>query len=543
MQEPLQKYCIELYEKLKTQGKDFACMWDEVDKYFRSSRKNLGWDNVAPKAGKRSNPLVFQAEASYCWDILSSGLYSYMIPEKSWFFQLQYDSEGSINFKKQESENTRIAHKELEKTNFREEIYKAIREVSLYGNAAMLMKEGKDGSKGLFTFKTYPIRTILFLRDYSTNELNTVIRQFTLTPEQAKVEFGEENLSDKVKKRLGSVKDSQIVTNYIHVVMRSDDVKSYTEGKKTTNLKFSSVYIDIDNKHTVENKSGYNEMPYIIAPFIQQDDEAYGRSYATEYLPEIKMLNSMMRTLMFGSEMAANPPLLVPPQSAYDAMRIAPGVMLPKDPGGDEPKFLEIRNNPALNLELVSYQRQLIRDMFRVSLFKRLTDKKYLTAYQASEIADEGLDMLAPTVNNLQQMLIKPIIRRAHRILKDKGLIDVPSEQEINIEYLGKLAFAVKSLENQSAHQILQAAAMVAQYDQNSVAILNGEKILRDYSYNTGAPTSWIKTEKEYKAVLQAKQEAEQQQQMPQQAKDIGSAVAGLGKNIEPNSILGSIMP
>lgn len=543
MRPPLVKYCIELYEKLKTQGNGFANIWDEVDKYFRSSRKNRSFNELEPYAGKSSDPRIFQSEGAHCWDILTSGLYSYMLPEKSWFFQVQYDgdSAGGINFKKQESENTRILHREIEKTNFREEAHKAIREVGLYGTLAMLMVEGKKEKDPKFSFKTYPIRTILFTRDYFTNELSTVIRKFTLTPEQAKNEFGEENLAPKVQKQIGRVRESQTTTNYIHFVGKSKDLKSYTDSNINTSLEFVSIYIDLDNKYIVESSQGFNEMPYIIAPFMQQDDEAFGRSYATEHLPEIKMLNAMMRTLIFGSEMAAKPPLLVPPNSNFEAMKISPGAMLPKDPGGDEPKFLEIRNNVALNLDLVSYQRNLIRDIFKVSLFKRLTDKKYLTAYQASEIAGEGLDLLAPIVNNLQQMFLRPIIRRAHRMLQDKEVIEVPVDS-FKIEYLGKLAFAVKSLENQSAMQILQAAAMTAQFDPDSISVLNGENILRDFSYNTGAPTSWIKTEKEYQNIIAKKREQEAAAQMPQQAKDIGSAVAGLGKNVEPNSVLGALM-
>ena len=72
---------------------------------------------------------IFAAEAAYCWDVFQAGLYSYMIPEKSYFFQVKYDEHGGRNNKDLENENTRILHYELEKTNFREEIYKAIRDV------------------------------------------------------------------------------------------------------------------------------------------------------------------------------------------------------------------------------------------------------------------------------------------------------------------------------------------------------------------------------------------------------------------------------
>ena len=133
--------------------------------------------------------------------------------------------------------------------------------------------------------------------------------------------------------------------------------------------------------------------------------------------------------------------------------------------------------------------------MFRVTLF-RLTDKKYLTAYQASEIAGEGLDLLAPIVNNLQQMMIRPIIQSAHKILRERDIIEVPEGSEMSIEYLGKLAFAVKSLENQSAVDLLQAAALTAQFAPESIDVINGDQLLSDYIYNTGAPPRWVRKPK-----------------------------------------------
>lgn len=538
----LSKYCLDLYENLRTKSNSFSIIWDEVDRYFRPSRKSQTADQFIPEQANRPDGQIFAAEAAYCWDVLSSGLYSYMIPEKSYFFQVKYDEHGGRNNKELENENTRILHYEIEKTNFREEIYKAIRDVALYGTNSMIMEQLKEDGR-FFTFKAFPIRNIYGLRDYKSNDLTTVIRAFPLTPDQAANEFGVEKLSEKVSNKVGNVRYAQDTNTYIHLVCKSDYLIKYadTSGVKLTKQRYASIYIDVDNKAIVGADGGFDNMPYIIAPFIQQDYEMYGRSYATEYLPEVKMLNSMMRTLIFGSEMASNPPL-IDPSGGYEQFNIKPGIILPVNPGGERPEFLEIRANPALNLDLVSYQRNLLREMFRVTLFKRLTDKKYLTAYQASEIAGEGLDLLAPIVNNLQQMMVRPIIQRAHKILRERGIIEVPEGSEMSIEYLGKLAFAVKSLENQSAVDLLQAAALTAQFAPESIDVINGDQLLSDYIYNTGAPPRWVRKPKEVQRKREERAQAEANARASEDAKNLGNTVANLGKNIEPNSVMGGFM-
>ena len=142
----------------------------------------------------------------------------------------------------------------------------------------MIMEQLKEDGR-FFTFKAFPIRNIYGLRDYKSNDLTTVIRAFPLTPDQAATEFGVENLSEKVSNKVGNVRYAQDTNTYIHLVCKSDYLKKYadTSGMKLTSQKYSSIYIDVDNKAIVGADGGFDNMPYIIAPFIQQDYEMYGR--------------------------------------------------------------------------------------------------------------------------------------------------------------------------------------------------------------------------------------------------------------------------
>jgi hypothetical protein len=467
-----------------------------------------------------------------------------MLPDKSYFFNLKYGLDtNDTSIKRLERENGNKIHFYLEQTNFREEVYKAIRDCCGYGTSAMFMEFRSDKKPERFIFKTFPISSIFPLRDYKTGELVTVIRNFELSPDEAAKLFGKEKLAMQVRNKVGLPAYINDKSEYLHIVT-SNDLLEYAniDGVKLHQIhKFKSIYIDREHSHIISADGGFEAMPYIVPMYLQLDYSQYGTSDALEFLAETRMFNKILQVSIYGLEMLSNPPLL-DPTGSFKNKQIKPGAILQSMPNMDKPEFLEIKTNANVILELISYQRQVLRQMMKIDLFQRLTDKKYLTAYQASEIAGEGLDMLSPIVNNLQQMLVRPIIEKAHYYLAKSDIIDVPEDKDMTIEYLGKLAFAVKGLENRSAVELVNAAGMVAQFNPEAIDVINWDKLIKDFSYNTGAPTSWILNDNKITEKRNARAQQEAIARTSEDAKNIGSAVANLGKGIDPSSLLGGMM-
>ena len=536
MANKLLKYCNTLYDSLTDEARKFSPRWKEFERFYRPV------NSIDGKVNETSNG-VYTAEASYCWGMLANGLYSYMIPDKSYFFSLKYGLEDNTQLRRLESENSKKIHFYLEQTNFREEVYKAIRDCSGYGTSSMFMEFKREKGLSRFIFKTFPIDSIFPLRDYKTGELTTVIRKFELSPDDAANLFGVDSLAAQVKNKVGLPAYINTKSEYLHIVT-SDEIATYADidGFKLHPMhKFKSIYIDKSHNHIVSSDGGFETMPYIVPMYLQLDYSQYGTSDALEFLAETRMFNTILRICMYNLEMISNPPLL-DPMGSFENKQVRPGAILTTLPNSDKPEFLKVDANPNAILELISYQRQVLRQMMKVDLFQRLSDKKYLTAYQASEIAGEGLDMLSPIVNNLQQMLLRPIIEKAHHYLVKSELIEKPNIDEMTIEYLGKLAFAVKSLENRSAVELVNAAGMVAQFNPEAIDVINWDKLIKDFSYNTGAPTSWILNDNKITEKRNARAQQEAIARTSEDAKNIGSAVANLGKGIDPNSILGGLM-
>jgi hypothetical protein len=95
----------------------------------------------------------------------------------------------------------------------------------------------------------------------------------------------------------------------LHCVYPRDDVD---KGKKAaTMLPVASVYIDEKEKHVLA-EGGFDEMPYMVSRWSKTVGEVFGRSPAMTALPDIKMLQEIMKTTIKAAQKIVDPPLLVP---------------------------------------------------------------------------------------------------------------------------------------------------------------------------------------------------------------------------------------
>jgi hypothetical protein len=206
----------------------------------------------------------------------------------------------------------------------------------------------------------------------------------------------------------------------MHVVRpNSDELRA----EHNISLPFISLYVLRQTKDTLK-ASGYNFYPYTTGREKVVAGQVYGQSNAFTNLPAIKMLNSMMRTVIKAANKAIDPPTMAPsdgfmvPLSAdagalwwYDAAMMTP----------DAVKQFPMQGRFDISDTLIADVRNQITRGFHVDWLIRDKKNERQTATEILDDRDEMLRQLSPTLGRLETDKAANIVRTSYRLLNRHG--------------------------------------------------------------------------------------------------------------------------
>ncbi len=202
-----------------------------------------------------------------------------------------------------------------------------------------------------------------------------------------------------------------------------------------------SVWFNKEDKVTLD-MGGFEELPYVVPRWYKARGEMYGRSPGMTTLPDARMTNRMMDTIIRGAEKLVDPPLMLPTGSLMSPLRVWPGAITLTDG--------IVQANPLLapgasrveyGQELLLTRQQAIREGFFTPLFAT-PDSPVKTATQVLHQADERNRAIAPMLIRLQEELFHPMLFRVFNILARKNLLTIPpglDMSNLDIEYVSRL--------------------------------------------------------------------------------------------------------
>jgi len=473
---------------------------------------------------------------------LAAGLYSYMFPTEGRAFILEVDDEklSEIDEVKQWLEKTtRIIHKHLVSSNFRQAFFEFLKQLGCFGTACLYEEKGK---KTPVVFTNFHISGV-YVATNSDGIVDTVFRKFEYTARQAVQEFGIENLGEKITAAYNNVGKRDKKFKFFHAVFPREE---YDPGlDDPANMPFVSIYVSRDERLIIKTKdgleeSGYPELPYQVDRFDKDALEEYGRSPTMKKLPTIKMVNAMQKTRIKGWEKQVDPPTLIPDDGSIWPLATKPGGVIFYRSGGDKPEYWEFKGNLAeMEKAILSTQQEVQRGYF-LDMFDPLVDRQNMTATEVMARVEQKMRFLTPIIGRLQSELFNPMINRIIGILdRQKKLPDMPaelSEQEFTIMYLGRLALALRTLETEGLSQLLLEWSPMAEIS-NHFDNLNTDISFRESARNRGVPATWLRTVDERDAKRKADAEAAQRQALMEQIPDIAKAAKAGGQKPEEGSL------
>lgn len=528
----------EVRERMENIDSRNASLKSVRDEYMDSWRRVA--DFIYPYAGRLKGVLhgrnaadkglkAISGTAIKAHETLAAGMHTGLAsPSRPWF-KLEPEDKGFRHYgvaQRYAEGIQKSLYKFFGKSNFYRLAHSRYGDMGGFGIGAM----GFVARPGVgFAFIPVPIGT--FVGDVSQwGEVDTFIREESMTARQMAQKFGYDNLSRHAKNSIDNGNSDQRFT-VVHSVMPREDF----DPRKLDflNMPFESVYYEQGCSEQALAVGGYKSFPYLVTRWHVQDNSFFGESPGILSLCENQMLNEMCKDRIHAVHLSLRPPMKVP--SMYSRrLNLLPGGQNPVEQNQKdsvEPLY-QIRPDIAAVTALVEESKNDIRKFFYNDLFMMLAvdSERVKTAYEAQQLVSEKMTQLGPVVERLQNELLDPVINRGVQLLYDMGAIPpAPPELEgveVDIEYVSVLAQAQRAAAMDSIIATTSFAGKLAESDPTIRHKLNFWGALDEYHQASGAPSSLIRSNEEAEKL--ATQEAEQMQkmqQMQQQQQAIGQGV------------------
>jgi len=300
-------------------------------------------------------------------------------------------------------------------------------------------------------------------------------------------------------------------------------------------MPFASYYVSVKDEMQL-SEGGFTSFPYAISRYVTAPGEIYGRSPAMTALPSIKVLNEQKKTLLTQGHRVVNPVLLTHDDGVLDTFSLKPGAL---NAGGvnaaGQRMIHELpTGNLAAGQEMMDMEREVINDVFLVSLFQILVDTPAMTATEVLERAREKGALLSPTMGRQQSEALGPMIEREIDLLAEQGKLPpmppllVEAGAEFEIMYDSPLSRSQRAEEASGWLRTMESAGQYAAMTQDPSAMdhFNMDVIIPALAEINAVPPSWMNGADVVEATREGRAEAQQTQQMI----DAAPAAAGMMK-------------
>lgn len=402
---------------------------------------------------------------------------------------------------------TAVTLEQLHASKFYTAKHEAVLDRNTFGTCSLGVFRGRAQA---LNFRTIECATFVFALDDEGNP-DTVIREFKLSARQAAQQFGKESLGEKVRGACDNPKKQDDEFTFLHAVFPNSDRNP--QYQDIGNKPFKSCYVSREDEVVVQ-ESGFDELPYAISRFLSWSGDSWGWAPAMLALPQVRETNFLKMQMNALGELAAFPPLAIPSslQGQIDARAGGVNYYDENNPQALPRALYETVGRFDIGKDLIESGREFINKAFYsdvVSMFASL--EREITAFEASQLAAEKLDVFSPYYHRLITELDTPVLQRVFSILLAEGFYEAPPPELVEVSedglsatvptpevtYLSRLALAIQAHEIQSFDALMARAAQLATIDPalaaQFVSNYDLDRAARGLGRNLGVPVDWQK--------------------------------------------------
>lgn len=507
---------IKRFETLKNSRMNWDTHWDELAKYIIPKKDNV-YGNYNPGAEKHR--YLYDSTSIHANELLASALHSMLTnPSLKWFGlstgDEDLDNMDSVRGWLQEC--VEIMHSAFNRSNFQTEIHEVYLDLGSFGTAYMQTEEDDED---IVRFHAKPIYDV-FIAENNNGVIDTFFTPYKYTGRQLVQEFGND-LPEEVAKCIENKMDDQYDLLYC-VFPKSDEFIDKRTKQINKSRRYLSFQLFMKTKEILREGS-FAEFPACIPRWSKLSSEIYGRSPGMKALPDIRMLNAMMKTTIRGAQKLVDPPIRVDDDGSHRPVKLIPGGITYTKPGA--------RIDPILSGARIDFGRdimgevrnRILQDFFIDQL--QLNTGPQMTATEVRQRTEERLRLLSPILGRMHNELLRPLVDRVFAILYRRGMLpEVPQSlaemggRLLEVQYVSVIARVQKSSEAQNLLQALGDISPLVQMDPTMMDNIDNDKALRYVLDLRGVPQKIIRDSRQVQDMREQRQQAMQQQQQQAQA-------------------------
>lgn len=525
--------------------------WDEEGKLITKylvPNKGRWWQgkDSLPYRGSRPGGVVLDSKGRRSHNILKAGMQGGLTPRWSQWFDIRLAEREMMEWKPARMWLDAIVQRinwALHKSNF----YPA--QHSLYGELSAF------GSGNVYT-EAHPERILHFQPQTfgefawgadQFGDINTNVRRFHMTAINLAAKFGQDRLTEKTRKVL-----DKTPYEFVEVVQlikpREDRKPGYIDY---LNKPYASIWYEECAKDTdpLLWEGGYDTFPIMASRWDVTAAEIYGDGPAIATLPDIKMLQELVRAQLMGIQKSINPPMRVPPNFAKRVSHIPGGQTesTSRDKDALAPLYQVRPDIGAITAKIDDVRRAIsegfFNDLFQMFSLSSRGEEGVITATEVLERQQEKMTILGPVIERLQTDSLEPAIKRTFSELDRRGFIPPPPEEiagmELKIEFVSTLARAQKMQGSQSMLSLLTLVGQAAAGDPQVVDKIDWDQVVDEYAIMTGAPAKIIRSDREVEMLRRARAQQIAQEKAEAAALEAAKVVPGAAKDLSETSVQG----
>ena len=508
--------------KLKAQRGTWETHWQDLTNFILPNSADF---NLRRSKGDKRSTLIYDSTGVHANEMLAAGLHGMLTnPASNWFSlrlknaNSEASEQADVKDWLEDTAETILSELSGPDVAFASHIHEYYLSLCSIGTACMFI--GEPAQREGISFRSIHIDEI-FVAENADGLIDTVFRQFKMTVRQIVQKWGEDSLSPRIK-RMYEKKEYDKDVELLHCVYPREDM---TKGKKAAiMLPIASVYIDEKDQHVLA-EGGFDEMPFMVSRWSKTTGEVFGRSPGQTALPDIKMLQEMMKTTIKAGQKIVDPPLLVPDDGVLGPVRTVPGGLnYYRASSGARIEPLLTGGNIPISFQMMEDIRGRIRTTFFLDQLQ-FQGGPQMTATEVIERTERTLRLLGPTLGRLQSEFLGPMIERIFGVLSRADRLppapEIISEQELKIEYVSPLARAQRQTETQGIMKTLEFVGPIASMDPQAAQILKGAETVRHIAELNGMPPKLLKSDDDLMEEAKAQQQALAAQQQMQQSEQM----------------------
>ena len=462
---------IQRTDELKSRRMNFEKLWQEVSELVLPRKADF---TIAQAQGAKRGRKLFETTAVNAAELLAAGLHGLMTnPAGKWFSLSVTEQKKTPEIEEWLVEAEQILADEIVRPNagFATNIHEVYLDLAVLGTAGLYV--GWDEKNDSLLFQSRFLGE-LFLEENAAGQVDRIYRVFKMSLEKIVQTWGKSAVSENMLAAYEAGTQTQREFEIIHAVFPNDLFEKGSAFQKP----ISSVYI-LKEERSVLFSGGFEEMPLFVTRWSKACAEVYGRSPAISVLPDIKMLQEMMKETIIAAQLANRPPLLVRDDDQFAPAATVPGGIIRYT--GEAPKAFVSGSNSSIGLDIMNEIRQRIRAAFYNDRLMN-TENVQMTATEVLQRAEEKMRLMGPVFGRLQTELLGPMMTRVFGLLVRHGKMILPPEldfQDVRVEYVSPMSLAQKHLQAQAVMRTLELANGLLQIQPEAAAVFNVPEAIR----------------------------------------------------------------